>query len=199
MLRPRLLVALTAAASLTTAVASCGNGADAPTGAAPSTPTTSASSSQIDAAFVREMSAHHQLAIDMAAVAKHRAKNPTVKRLAVGISTVQKREIAQLAADAERLNVPLDTSMDVQNADAQVLGISMASMGMSMNTASLKTASDFDHEFLSEMIPHHVGAITMARVEVAKGSDTQLKTLAAKIISEQNVEVALMTKLRNQG
>ncbi|HEY1009705.1 MAG: DUF305 domain-containing protein [Daejeonella sp.] len=47
-----------------------------------------------------------------------------------------------------------------------------------------------DREFLKSMIPHHAGAILMS--EKAPSNDPEIKTLQAKIIESQRVEIAQM-------
>jgi uncharacterized protein (DUF305 family) len=49
-----------------------------------------------------------------------------------------------------------------------------------------------DHDFASMMIPHHQGAIDMAKVEVLYGKDPVLRRLAQEIIVTQDSEIAVM-------
>jgi uncharacterized protein (DUF305 family) len=48
---------------------------------------------------------------------------------------------------------------------------------------------DADHDFATMMREHHKGAIDMARVELEHGKDTELKSLAQKVIEDQSREI----------
>ena len=49
-----------------------------------------------------------------------------------------------------------------------------------------------DVDFASSMIPHHQGAIDMAKVVLKYGKDPELKKLAEDIIKAQDTEIAFM-------
>jgi uncharacterized protein (DUF305 family) len=49
-----------------------------------------------------------------------------------------------------------------------------------------------DHDFVAGMLPHHQGAIDMARVELQYGRDPALKKLARDIIASQAKEQVFM-------
>jgi len=51
---------------------------------------------------------------------------------------------------------------------------------------------DADRDFARAMIPHHQGAVEMARLELLFGGDARLRRLAQGIIVEQSQEMALM-------
>ena len=52
--------------------------------------------------------------------------------------------------------------------------------------------TDFDREFIEQMIPHHEMAITMAQMLQAGTSRKEMKQLADNIISSQSREIGLM-------
>lgn len=54
------------------------------------------------------------------------------------------------------------------------------------------TATDVDVAFVCGMIPHHQGAIDMARAVIQYGDDAWTKELAQQIITAQEAEIAAM-------
>lgn len=66
----------------------------------------------------------------------------------------------------------------------------MAKMDMPMMQGV--QASDPDVAFVKGMIPHHQGAIDMAKVELQYGDDEQAKAWANQIIAAQEKEIAEM-------
>jgi len=65
------------------------------------------------------------------------------------------------------------------------------------------TSGDPDVDFLAMMIPHHQGAIDMARLALVHGRDPVTRKLAEEIIASQQVEIEGMqrrlTRLRGGG
>ena len=49
-----------------------------------------------------------------------------------------------------------------------------------------------DSDFLAMMIPHHEGAVDMARLVLIHGRDPMVRQLAEDIIASQTVEIAAM-------
>jgi uncharacterized protein (DUF305 family) len=66
----------------------------------------------------------------------------------------------------------------------------MHTMMKRMNDAGHTGNPDVD--FLEMMIPHHEGAVDMARLELAYGKDPLARRLAEEIIASQTAEIAAM-------
>jgi uncharacterized protein (DUF305 family) len=58
--------------------------------------------------------------------------------------------------------------------------------------AAGSTAKDIDVAFVCSMIPHHMGAISMAKAELQYGDDEWTRNLAEQIITAQEKEIADM-------
>ena len=67
-----------------------------------------------------------------------------------------------------------------------------ASMQTMMKNMNVKPTGKPDKDFVLMMIPHHQGAIDMAKVELQYGTDPELRQLATDIVAAQEKEIALM-------
>jgi uncharacterized protein (DUF305 family) len=164
--------------------------------------TAAATATATDKAFVREMVPHHEMAVEMAKMAKMDGVHAQIRSLAGRIITAQNAEIATMKTIAKRLGVrpastPMNGSMsDQMMRDLDTLGVSMDNSGMMMNMNALHGAKPFDRKFIDMMIPHHQGAIRMARAELAKGKDSSLRKIATGIVADQAKEIRQMNSWR---
>jgi uncharacterized protein (DUF305 family) len=153
-----------------------------------------------DRAFVREMIPHHRMAVDMAEMARMHATHKQIKTLAKSIIQAQNAEIREMTVIRKSLKVkPLPSGSGEHEAmmrDADTLGLTMEQMGMDMNMDDLDGAKPFDRKFIDMMIPHHQGAIRMARAELAKGTSAKLRKIARAIVSAQKREITQLNSWR---
>ncbi len=168
-MRPPALLALLVLVALT----GCGGGR-----------TTPAPGNATDRAFVAAMIPHHESALQMADVGRARAESPFVAQLATDIIRTQRSEIATLRAEDARL-----ARAGVRRGS---LDVAAHDPSMGDDVATLRGAQPFDPVFLRLMIPHHEGALAIAKAEIANGRDPALKRLAEQVIAGQAGEIRAM-------
>jgi uncharacterized protein (DUF305 family) len=172
------------------------NGAMPHTGGSPSAAPTSiaaAAFADADVTFSQQMIPHHQQAVAMAALASTRDTDPEVKKLAGQIKAAQDPEIATMTGWLTMWGKPMpmastDHGMDMGG------GTAMPGMmsGADMTKLAAATGKDFDKQFLTMMIAHHEGALTMAQNEAAAGKNPDAIALAQQITTTQQAEITAM-------
>lgn len=189
------------AVTLVLAVAACGGGsgghsvdsghAAASSPAAGGSARPGAAFNDADVAFAQHMTVHHQQAVEMSTLAGERAADPQVKKLAVAIGAAQGPEIATMTGWLSAWGQPAAAP------DGGGHGTGHESMPGMMSAAEMSKlaaagGAAFDELFLTMMIAHHEGALTMAGEEAARGANPEAKALAAKIVTDQRAEIATM-------
>jgi uncharacterized protein (DUF305 family) len=149
----------------------------------------SSSGNATDAAFITDMTTHHQGAIEMAEVAQKRAEHPEVRQLANSIISAQNGEISVMDTIGRDMH-----GMGMH--EGGHMGMSQSQMGMDTDMPMLRRAKPFDRAFIDMMVPHHQGAIAMAKQLLKKGEQPGLRKMANDIISAQTDEIAQMRKWR---
>jgi uncharacterized protein (DUF305 family) len=141
-----------------------------------------------------------------------------MKQLSMRVSTIAmamviSTTVALAQAPAVPVQAPLDHSkmdhskMDHSKMDHSKMGNSTSSTGAAdtASTKAFKAANDKMHgdmaiafsgnadvDFVKGMLPHHQGAVDMAKIVLEHGKDPKVRKLARDIIKAQNVEIAFM-------
>jgi uncharacterized protein (DUF305 family) len=149
---------------------------------------------EFDLRFVDAMTPHHQGAVIMAKEAQQKSKRPEIKKLAANIIQAQDKELNQMKqwrqawypkASAEPIAYHAEMKHSMPMTQDQI-----KSMMMNMD---LGAADDqFDLRFLNAMIPHHEGAVVMAKDALNKSKRPEIKKLAQEILASQNAEIKQM-------
>ena len=100
--------------------------------------------------------------------------------------------LAAGAAPAGRAQQPAPAAMDHRGAMAGPAGGGemMRSMEkMNRDMAGAPMTGDADRDFVAMMMPHHQGAIDMARIYLRDGKDPVIRKMAQAIIADQEREI----------
>lgn len=131
--------------------------------------------------FAMMMKHHHAAAVEMAQVELSHGHHTEIKTMAQKMIDDQNKDIQQFDSF---LNTPMDNKSGNDKFYKETMQM-MNEMPMNMNLAS----ADTDEQFVSMMIPHHEHAIHMATVYLKFGKNQEMKTVANKIIKDQQKEI----------
>lgn len=141
-----------------------------------------------DEAFLKGMIPHHQGAIAMAETLKKYSKDKELLTLADNIISSQQKEVKLMEQMLK--DIKTDTTANIKKAIIKY-DAAMKIMHQDMFNYCNYTNS-VDKAFLAGMIPHHQGAIEMAKIYLEYGNNPQLKSLCNEIIKAQTQEIKFM-------
>lgn len=155
-----------------------------------------AASAPYDLQFIDTMTHHHEGAIQMAEMILKKSQNDELKKFAQKIIDDQRKEIAQMKdwrgkwfagkAPAKNMEMPgMQDSMKMMQPDH-------------MKMMDAMTGKDFDVHFLEMMIPHHEGAVAMAKNALQKAERQEIKTLAQNVVKAQEAEIKQMNEWKEK-
>jgi uncharacterized protein (DUF305 family) len=145
-----------------------------------------------DVSFATMMIAQDQQSIQMSDLAVKQAEDAKIKALAPVIKKAVAPELARMSGWFTSVgNVVPDASGAHQMPGMPTpLGRLSAKEMTALGKAKGKA---FDQMWLTMMVKHHKGAVTMAKTEVATGSSPDVKQVAQSIIDRHASEIATMS------
>ncbi len=214
-----LALTLTAIASGGGLITGCSGTASQNQSEAPNTTTTNANNKQMinhsgmnhgmgmdlgpadanfDLRFIDAMTPHHQGAVEMAKEAQQKSKRPEIKKLADDIIKSQNQEITQMKQWRQAWYPSAgDKPMAYNSQMGHMMEMSSDQMQAMMMSQDLGAVdAEFDLRFINAMIPHHEGAVTMAKDVLSKSKRPEIKQLAQEIVKAQDIEIKQMQQWR---
>ncbi len=157
----------------------------------------------VEAGFARDMSTHHEQAVEMALLVRDRTYDPAMRTLATDIVLTQTAQQGQMAGWLAVWGLPQTGDEPPMawmghSSDGRMPG--MASPEEIARLAQL-SGEDADREFLRLMIRHHEGGVPMAHAALERSDNEVVRTLAESIVTSQTIEVQSMQSMleRNGG
>lgn len=147
-----------------------------------------------DLQFIDAMVAHHQAAIDMSLPADSNAMRPELEEFARKVVEGQSREVEMMKGWRRQWYAgrpPTPTIMAMPG-----MATSMKDMD-SRHMLTMKGA-EYDRMYVDMMVPHHEGAIVMAREALVKSQRPEIRELAQQIIDSQQGEIDLMNRWKTE-
>ncbi|MDX2732274.1 MULTISPECIES: DUF305 domain-containing protein [unclassified Streptomyces] len=156
----------------------------------------------VDVGFARDMSIHHQQAVEMSFVVRDRTADEDVRRLAYDIINTQANQRGMMLGWLDvwgRAKSSSRPPMVWMGHQVEPRGDGSLMPGMATDTEldALRAAKGKDAEvmYLRLMTVHHRAGAEMARA-AATGADTdEIRNLAAGMVRGQQSEIALMTDM----
>ncbi|MGW5005707.1 DUF305 domain-containing protein [Streptomyces parvulus] len=161
------------------------------------------SADSADAGFARDMSVHHQQAVEMSYVVRDRTDDEEVRRLAYDIAQTQANQRGMMIGWLDLWGLPKVSSdppmswMGMGGAPSAGEGSLMPGMATDAEMERLGTLNGKRAEvyYLQLMTEHHKGGVHMAKGCVEKCSVGVEKRLAGGMVESQQSEIRLMADL----
>ncbi|MGD0444854.1 MAG: DUF305 domain-containing protein [Edaphobacter sp.] len=162
--------------------------------------------SDADVKFMQGMIMHHAQAVEMTELLKTRSQNKEVQALGKRISISQTDEMRFMREWLTERGEPISEHGSMDMAGMDMAGMDHMDMGpmpmmpgmltpAQMKALAAATGPEFDHLFLTGMIQHHTGALTMVKdlFQVpGAGQDPRLFDFASDVDNTQQAEIDIM-------
>ena len=144
--------------------------------------------------FIMEMIPHHEAAVLMSKNLLKYNVDRKLSLIAQNIIRVQENGIKEMTLIYQTTNIPNNTYLEVLDYIRNYNDI-LNEMASGMENSL--TTPNINLDFISEMIPHHEGAIKMCKNLLNFKIDERLKNLAISIIKFQSQGVKELKEIKN--
>ena len=168
----------------------------------PTTRATLPPASPSDVQFMQGMIMHHAQAVEMTALIESHTENKDLRSLGARISRSQSDEIKFMKRWLASRGQPVSQAMHDMHHMNMSHGSMMLMPGMltaeQMEALRKARGEEFDRLFLTGMIQHHGGALTMVKElfdTAGAGQDAELFNFATDVDSGQRAEIRIMERM----
>jgi uncharacterized protein (DUF305 family) len=151
----------------------------------------------VDAGFARDMSTHHEQAVQMAGIVYRRTEDEAIRGLAYDILTTQQAQIGMMGGWLGLWDLPAGSENPPMAWMGHEMTGPMPGMATDEEVGSLETLppADMDREFLRLMIAHHKGATDMATYTAQNAEEDLVRTVARSMAETQSFEITTMEQM----
>lgn len=163
----------------------------------------------VDAGFARDMQRHHSQAVQLSLLILDRTDDDAVRTLARDVLLTQQQQIGQMYAWLKTwgLNQTSSepamgwmTSDNGSTAHHMPMGAGAGSMPGMATPAEVGALTEADGRgadqlYVRLLIPHHRGALGMARYAAARAEVSQVRSLAQAMLESQSSELAVLRQM----
>ena len=150
-----------------------------------------------EAGFARDMTSHHEQAVQMAEIVRGSTAHEEIRVLAIDIALTQQAQIGRMRGWLDVWGVsPTGERPPMAWKGMPVDGL-MPGMASGAQLSQLRTLNgdEADALFLRLMIDHHRAGVDMAEAVLRLTDRPEVVTLASAIVGSQQAEIAAMTDL----
>lgn len=150
-----------------------------------------------DEAYIADMLAHHEGAVNMAEQAQAATDREEIRSLAVNITATQSREMVEMRKWQQEWGYEATNSAGHNSHGGGGADMSGDMVEMQKSLLGL-TGEAFDKEFLKQMIVHHEQAVETSKYAADNAKHQEVKDLASAVISAQTTEINQMKQWQKQ-
>jgi uncharacterized protein (DUF305 family) len=163
-----------------------------------------------EAGFARDMSVHHEQAVELAFIVRDRTDDPEVRAMAYDIINTQRAQIGMFSGWLQQWDLPQTSTAPpmawVDQEHGAMAGMDgmqiesyddMPGMASEEQVDELRAAEGVEAEalFLKLMIEHHKGGVEMAKAVLPLTDRDEVKYIADTIVKSQEAEIATMEQM----